>query len=102
MILQLPVTNDANQQMVIDWMDRSLEFIVFWADEGECWYLNLNDYTTGEALLRGIALVTGVDIFEPFALGIGSLIVSDENNTGEDPTFDGFGDDFGLYLTDEL
>ena len=103
MIQSIPFTNDPYQELVVDWKGNSLEFIVFWNDQASCWFFNLNDYISGTTLANGIALVPGTDLLKPLALDIeGSLFINDENNTGSNPTQDGLGTDFMVYLTDEL
>jgi hypothetical protein len=62
------------------------------------WFMDIAD-AIGNALVSGIAVVTGCDLLGPYQyLGFGGAIVGQTtDNPDALPTFDNFGDDFQLY-----
>jgi len=102
MISEVIFTSEPYQDLTIDWMDKSLKFTMYWNDEADGWFFDVTEMISNTILITGVALVLGADMFEPFALNIGGLFCVNELNTNDNPTLEGLGSTFKVYLTDEL
>lgn len=72
---------------------------VFWCSPAACWVMNIAD-SNGAPIVNGIAIVTGVDLLQPYAYldFNGSLIVFTDGDADAVPTFDNFGIASHLYF----
>lgn len=95
--VEIPLTADA-QVFTITLNGVAYQLTLMWRS-GAGWVLDIAD-ATGNALVGGIALVTGVDLLGQFAyLGIGgSLAVLTAGDIQQPPDFDGLGTESRLYF----
>lgn len=84
MILELPISSDPAQSFVTQLGDTKFRFEIKFNDRSSVWTMDLIDEVTKEPLLYSIPLVLGLDLLEPYNLGIGHLLVVDESNRGRD------------------
>ncbi len=91
MILELPFTSDAAQQVVVQLGDTKYTCNVRYNDRSGAWALTMADFASGVTLFDGVPLVLGGDILAPYNLGIGAIVVNDENATNLDAGPDDFG-----------
>jgi hypothetical protein len=91
MILELPFTNDAAQIVVVQLGATKYQCEVRYNDRADIWALTMSDFATGAKLFDGVPLVLGGDLLAPYNLGLGSIVVNDENATGLDAGPDDFG-----------
>ena len=89
----------ANPQIFIITLNQiDYNINLYWCDPANCWVIDISD-TSGNKILSGIPLVTGVDLLEPYSyLNFGGqLIVQTDHTTLEVPTFDNLGTNGHLY-----
>lgn len=81
---------------------RSYQVTVRWNEVASTWILDIAS-STGQALVQGIPLVTGVDLLAPFAyLSFGgSLYVQTDHDIDAIPTVDNLGATSHLYFVTE-
>lgn len=74
------------------------KFTVSWNWVSACWVIDIAD-ATGNPVVRGIPMVTGVDLLSPYAyLGFGGqLVVQTDNAPDVVPTFGDLGSTGHLY-----
>lgn len=61
------------------------------------WTLDIYDAVTLEPIITCLALLLGSNLFAPFALALGQLIVNDEDGTGIDAGPFDLGNRIGIY-----
>lgn len=89
-----------NQQFTISLAGVQYTARVYWSQAALCWVADLLDATGENAILCGVALVTGADLLAQFAylaLG-GELIVQTDHDTDAVPTFANLGSTGHLYF----
>lgn len=91
MILELPFTSDAAQTVVVQLGAVKYSCDVRYNDRAGVWALTMSDFAGGAKLFDGVPLVLGGDLLAPYGLGIGSIVVNDENATNLDAGPDDFG-----------
>lgn len=84
MIIKLPLTNDSAQTFTIQLGSKKYQFDVRWNDRSMVWAADIIVEATQQVLLNGLPLVLGCDLFQPYNLGIGRMMVVDETGTGID------------------
>ena len=112
----IPVTAYPEQSIRIDLDGNAYDIRVYYSayddvikevvDDGQegKWYMDIaqGQSTDNDELVdvKEIALVSGADLFEPYAYqALGSLFVVDTDNLGDDPDFDNMGDRYKiLYI----
>lgn len=97
MLLKLPFSNDPAQRFVTQLGERKFVFEAKWNDRSGVWTIDIYDHTTQTALLLGVQLVLGQELLEPYNLGIGRLMVYDEDATGADAGLLDLGDRVNVY-----
>ena len=72
-----------------------------WNGETSKWYMDFVGITEDIAI-KGIALVVGKDLLEPYGYGItfGRLEVIDNSEASEDPVYEGMGDRWTLEYSE--
>lgn len=75
--------------------------IIKWNGETEKWYLDLIGIVE-DIEIRGIALLVGRDLLEPYGYGItfGRLEIVDNSEANEDPEYEGMGDRWTLEYSE--
>ena len=99
---EVPLT-PVSQQFAITLGGIRLTLTVTWRNLGGAgWVLDIEDGTTGLALVHGIPLVTGIDLLAQYKhLGIpGGLIVTTDSDTDVVPTSGNLGVSSHLLWTD--
>lgn len=90
-----------SQTLTLDRVRFQLDTYTNNADGG--WYMDLRD-STGEPIVLGIALVTGLDLLFPYRyldVPAGVLFINDLDGPRQDPTLDSFKDqEVALYYQD--
>lgn len=89
----------SNQTVQISLAGLTYQITVRWNATNEAWQFDLQD-SSGNYILAGIPIVTGMDLLSPFAylnLG-GQLIAQTSNDTDAVPTFDNLGSGSTLYF----
>lgn len=97
MIIELPISNDASQIFTTQLGDTKYDFQVVFNERSGVWMLDISDNTTKTPLLTSLALVLGQELFEPYNLNIGRLLVVDTSNQSLEATFDDMGDRVKVY-----
>jgi hypothetical protein len=98
MIVQLPFTNDPAQQVTVQLGTVKYDFTVRWNDRARTWCLDMLDHNSQSPIVQGVPLVLGLDLLQPLALvGVGSLVVNDEDNSGLDAGPDDLGGRVNVY-----
>ncbi len=73
----LPFTADYDQRFITQMGDEKYVIDSRWNERGQTWSFDLTRDSDQELLLCGAPMQIGADILDPYALGIGGLIVSD-------------------------
>lgn len=90
-ILELPVSIDPAVQFVTQLGDQKIGFDLKWNDRSERFELDLYYDTTQEYFLRGLNLVLGCDLLEPYNFGLGHLVLVDTSNRHTEANLENFG-----------
>lgn len=91
MIVELPLSSDPAQSFTCQLDDVKYFIEARYNSRNGVWSLDLSDDATRVPILTGLALVLGVDLLEPYNLGIGRLIAIDTEGRGRDATADDLG-----------
>lgn len=94
----IPLTN-TNQLVTVTLAGVSYQIRVIWNDINQAWTVDISD-NQGNAILTGLAMVTGRDLLEPFGyldFG-GQLIAQTSNDTEAVPTLADLGSTGQLYF----
>lgn len=94
----VPFTSDVAQTFTCTLNGVEYDFFARWADRTGIWYADIVDSATQTPLAKGIALLIGCDLLEPYALGIGSMYVVDTAATKTPSTPGGVADE--LHMDD--
>lgn len=97
MIVQLPVSNDPIQSFTIQLGPIKYILYIQWNDRANVWTMDVTAEASGDVLVTGIPMLLGCDLWQPYLLGNGSMIVWDENGTGADATFTDLGSRVNVY-----
>lgn len=97
MIVELPLTADPAQAFTCKLGDTKYFFEARYNSRNGVWALDMYDDATRQAVILGMAVVLGVDLLEPYNLGIGRLVAMDSAGMGRDATADDLGSRVGLY-----
>lgn len=91
MILELKFTSDGARTMVTQLGATKYTLEVRYNERAGVWALTIGDAVAQTVLLDSLPLVLGVDLLQPYNLGIGSIIVNDEDGNGLDAGPDDLG-----------
>lgn len=97
----LPCTNDPAQVFTTQLGETKLVVDLQWNDRMELFTLSLANDDTGEIYVHGQAVVLGVDILEPYNLGLGSIVAVDLTKKHEEPNLTNLGNTCNLYWLSE-
>ncbi len=83
----ITLTGVPREAVQFDFDGTRLTLSVAYSNRRGGWSLSLSDRTTDPPtpILSGVAIVVGVDIFKPYALGLGTLVAVAVERPGEDP-----------------
>lgn len=97
MAVNIPLTNDASQSMII----LGFTLLIKWNVRDNAWRMDV--VQNAVPLIAGLKLTSGVSLLRPYALGIGDFLVYQNAITLVDPTRDGFstGQFILVYLTQQ-
>ncbi|RQZ76387.1 hypothetical protein DF052_00060 [Burkholderia glumae] len=100
-IYEIPLSSDG-QVFKISLGGTSYQLTVQWRSVISMWLLDIAD-ASGNAMLSGIPLVTGVDLLEQFGyMGLGgALRVQGADDPDNLPTYDDLGTSSALYWVTE-
>jgi hypothetical protein len=91
MIIELPVTTDPAQRFTTQLGDTKIVFDLQWNDRSERFELSLFYDATQEVIVRGLNVVLGCDLLEPFNFNLGHLVVVDTANLHTEANLSNFG-----------
>lgn len=91
MILTLPFTADPARECVTQLGAVKYILTTRYNDRIGVWALTIADFVTQAVILDSLALVLGTDLLAAYSLGIGSIVVNDEDGTGLDAGPDDLG-----------
>ena len=96
--LELPLTAAA-QTFSTSVAGQEYTFQITWNTTNVCWMINILD-TSGNKILSGVPMVTGVDLLEQFEyLNFGfQMYAQTDNDTNAVPTFENMGTTSHLYV----
>lgn len=97
MILEIPFTNVGAQRFVTQLGDAKYQFDARYNERSSCWVIDLSNPVTNELIQASIPLVIGADLIAPFNLGIGKIMVNDEDGIGLDADPDDLGGRVKVY-----
>lgn len=93
----LPLSSDISQRFTCQLGDNELQFDVRFNDRQGVWLMSITDASTNTKQVDGVALLLGCELLEPFNLGLGYLIVYDEDGTNKDATETDLGSRVNVY-----
>lgn len=91
MIAELPLSSDPSQSFTCQLGAVKYYCEAKYNSRNGVWSLDLYDDAARSPILLGMAIVLGVDLLEPYNLGIGRLVAVDGNATDRDATADDLG-----------
>lgn len=91
MIAELPLSADPAQSFTCQLGGVKYFFDVRYNSRNGVWTFDLSDDATRTPILSGVAIVLGVDLLEPYNLGIGRLLAVDGEGRGRDAGADDLG-----------
>jgi hypothetical protein len=96
-VYEIPTTATP-QKMSITLSGVLYQLLLKWNGVSQCWILDISD-DNGTPILCGIAVITGVDLLEPYSyLGFGGqLFALTDNNPDLPPNFTNLGTTGHLY-----
>lgn len=97
MILELPLSSDPAQSFSVQLGQVKYYIEAQYNSRNGVWTLDLFDDASRVAIVRGIALVLGVDMLAPYNLGIGTFIALDNTGQGLDAGQDDLGTRVAVY-----
>lgn len=99
--LIIPTTPDPIQNFTIDLDGETVDLTISWNITAQQWFMTLSGLTFS-TVVRRIALVTGINLFEIYAIReLGQLWCIDLEDLGAEPNFDDFGDRFQLMYVEK-
>lgn len=93
-IFRIPFVN-TNQNFNITLSGKNLRVTCNWNEELPAWVISIQDASTQQYIISGVALVTGCNLFSQFYYtGVkGEIAVYTNGNPGEIPTFESLGNE---------
>lgn len=73
----VPFTSDPAQSFSCTLNGVSYDFYAWYNDSVAVWYFNLTDTATQAVLARGVPILCGCDLLQPYGLGIGAMYALD-------------------------
>lgn len=97
MISEFPLLDGSARNFTLQLGDKKLDFYIKWNDVMQVWTMDITDNATQVTLITGVPLVGGVDVLQPYVLGIGQIRLADVSGHMMDPTLDNLGIDVKIY-----
>lgn len=97
MIIELPLSNDAAQAFTTQLGSTKYDFQVVYNERSGVWMLSMYDNTTKDPILTSLPLVLGQELFAPYNLNIGRMLVVDLSNQNSEATYNDLGDRVKVY-----
>lgn len=94
------MTTDKNQSFRTTLDGTTIRFVVYYNERQNVWYLDIQSIENDNVFVKGLALLTGVDILRQYNLNLGSLLMLNVDESLEDASPDNLGVSLVLeYLT---
>lgn len=87
-MLELPVTSDPAQEFTVQLGLLNARVTLLYNSLSTIWTLSLINTVDDLALLHGVALVLGADLFAPLSSKYGSMLCVDYTSTGTEANLD--------------
>lgn len=88
-----------SQQVTLDGNDYTLD--IHWNEYGGGWYMDIFGLTDTLIEIRGIRLVTGINLLGPYPVSaLGEMWVIDGSDSDTEPTFESIGDTHSLLYVE--
>jgi len=97
MIIELPLSNDASQAFTTQLGSAKYDFQVVYNERSGVWMLSMYDNSTKDPILVSLPLVLGQELFAPYNLNIGRMLVVDLSNQNSEATYNDLGDRVKVY-----
>lgn len=88
---EIIVTSRTRSRYDVSLEDRALTLRTLYSNVMDQWTFDLVDRATGDPVLSGVPIVTGLDLLEPYGLGLGALVAAAIESPGRDPRRDELG-----------
>lgn len=99
-MIEIPLTNAPEQKFSLRIYEKSYDFVVLWNTRGSFWTISAS--YQGSAIIVGVPLLSGTDIFKQHNFPIENVFVVNIENGDNDPSYEGLGTSSRLFiLTDE-
>jgi len=91
-IIEIPVNTDPAQRFTTQLGTQKIVFDFRWNDRSERFELDLFRDDDQSVIVRGLNVVLGCDLLEPYNFGLGHLVVVDTSNLHQEANLTNFGD----------
>jgi hypothetical protein len=98
MMQVIPFTADPAQKFSCTLNGVSYDFYAWYNDRVGVWYFNLTETASQAVLVRGVPVLCGCDMLQPYGLGIGGMYAIDTTATKTPSAVDGAAD--AVSITD--
>lgn len=99
-MIEIPLTNDPEQLFSIVLVEETYDIRIILNSRTKVWSISFSQ--SGVDIIVGVALLSGVDIFDQYNLPISNLYIVNLDNSKLDPTDNNLGIVAKLFiLTDE-
>lgn len=96
-MIELPIEPAASQRFTSQLGTEKYTFTIDWNYRADCFMLTMVKDIGSEPLMRGVPVVLGADLLDPYNYLIGSLLLVDTTNLGKEATIADFGVRTKLY-----
>ena len=95
-MLEIPLSNSPDQQFRINLDNERYDIEVVYNTRSGIWHITIS--RAGTRIIDSVAMLGGIDIFNPYNIPIRNAYVVDENNNLLDPTRETFGVSVKLFI----
>ncbi len=91
MMIEMPIEAVPAQSFTVQLTENKYKLDIQWNDRGQYFTMSISEDVTGAVVAYGLPLVLGQDVLFPYNFGIGSFIMVDTSNRGQEATVENFG-----------
>jgi len=97
MVLELPITSDAAQNVITQLGDTKYELDIVYNDRSGVWSLSVKLFATQVVIAQSVPMLLGQSLLEPYNFDMGHLLMIDLSGQSKDAGPDDLGTRVKLY-----